>query len=108
VAFLATVVASIVAFYAWAGTPQIKASANITLHLTLLRRKVPRPLRLIWRSIVWSPPLLMSGLRPRWSIYTLWLMNAYFCPHLVFNSGYLIEFVCLKIDLIGISYNWVY
>ena len=36
------------------------------------------------------------------------LMSAYFCPHLVFNSGYLIEFVCLKIDLIEISYNWVY
>jgi len=35
-------------------------------------------------------------------------MSAYFCPHLVFNSGYLIEFVCLKIDLIGIFYNWVY
>jgi len=26
----------------------------------------------------------------------------------MFNFGYLIEFVCLKIDLIGISYNWVY
>jgi len=36
------------------------------------------------------------------------LMSAYFCPQSVFNSGYLIEFVCLKIDLIGISYNWVY
>ena len=36
------------------------------------------------------------------------LMSAYFCPHLMFNSGYLIEFVCLKIDLIEISYYWVY
>jgi len=36
------------------------------------------------------------------------MMSVYFCPHSVFNSGYLIEFVCLKIDLIGISYNWVY
>jgi len=26
----------------------------------------------------------------------------------MFNYGYLIEFVCLKIDLTGISYNWVY
>jgi len=33
------------------------------------------------------------------------VMSAYFCPHSVFNSGYLIEFLCLKIDLIGISYN---
>jgi len=41
-------------------------------------------------------------------IFTWLLMSAYFCPHSVFNSGYLIEFVCLKIDLIGISYNWVY
>ena len=39
----------------------------------------------------------------------LWnMMSAYFCPHSMFNSGYLIEFVCLKIDLIGISYYWVY
>jgi len=38
----------------------------------------------------------------------LFFMNAYFCPHLMFNSGYLIEFVCLNIDVIEISYNWVY
>ena len=36
-----------------------------------------------------------------------YVMSAYFCPHLMFNSGYLIEFMCLKIDLIEISYNWV-
>jgi len=41
-------------------------------------------------------------------LISLQVMSAYFCPHLMFNSGYLIEFVCLKIDLIGISYNWVY
>jgi len=35
-------------------------------------------------------------------------MCAYFCPNLMFNYGYLIEFVCLKIDLIWISYNLVY
>jgi len=28
------------------------------------------------------------------------LMSTYFCPHLMFNSGYLIEFVYLKSDLI--------
>jgi len=28
------------------------------------------------------------------------LISAYFCPHSVFNSGYLIEFMCLKSDLI--------
>jgi len=33
------------------------------------------------------------------------LMSAYFCPHLVFNSGYLIEFMCLKSDLIDNSDN---
>ena len=33
------------------------------------------------------------------------MMSAYFRPHLMFNFGYLIEFVCLKIDLIRISYN---
>jgi len=34
-----------------------------------------------------------------------WLMSAYFCPHLMFNSRYLIEFVCLKSDLIDNSDN---
>ena len=33
------------------------------------------------------------------------LMSAYFCPHLMFNSGYLIEFMCLKSDLIDNSDN---
>ena len=33
------------------------------------------------------------------------LMSAYFCPHSVFNSEYLIEFVCLKSDLINNSDN---
>jgi len=36
------------------------------------------------------------------------VMSAYFCLHLMFSYGYLIEFVCLKIDLIRISYNLVY
>jgi len=35
-------------------------------------------------------------------------MSAYFCPHLMFNFGYLIELLYLKFDLIGISYYWVY
>jgi len=33
------------------------------------------------------------------------LMSAYFCPHSVFNSRYLIEFMCLKSDLIDNSNN---
>ena len=33
------------------------------------------------------------------------VMSAYFYPHLMFNSGYLIEFVCLKSDLIDNSDN---
>jgi len=33
------------------------------------------------------------------------VMSAYFCPHLMFNFGYLIEFVCLKSDLIDNSDN---
>ena len=33
------------------------------------------------------------------------MISAYFCPHLVFNSGYLIEFMCLKSDLIDNSDN---
>jgi len=33
------------------------------------------------------------------------VMSTYFCPHSVFNSGYLIEFLCLKSDLIDNSNN---
>jgi len=33
------------------------------------------------------------------------VMSANFCPHLMFNFGYLIEFVCLKNDLIESSDN---
>jgi len=33
------------------------------------------------------------------------LMSAYFFPHSVFNFGYLIEFMCLKSDLIDNSDN---
>ena len=39
------------------------------------------------------------------------VMNAYFFPHSMFNFGYLIEFVCLKSDLIDSSDNysiWAY
>jgi len=30
-------------------------------------------------------------------------MSAYFFPHSLFNSGYLIEFMCIKSDLIDNS-----
>jgi len=33
------------------------------------------------------------------------MMSAYFCPHLMFNYGYLIEFMCLKSYLINSSNN---
>jgi len=36
------------------------------------------------------------------------LMSAYFCPHSRFNSGYLIKFLCLRIDLIKICDYWIY
>jgi len=32
--------------------------------------------------------------------YFSYVMSVYFCPHLMFYSRYLIEFVCLKSDLI--------
>ena len=37
-------------------------------------------------------------------LYCVALMSAYFCPHSMINFGYLIEFVCLKSDLID-SYD---
>jgi len=71
VALLSIVIASAVTLHAWAGSPQVGTSTNITLYPALLRGKVPRLLRLMVRSVVWSPPLLMSRLGPRWSTYPL-------------------------------------
>jgi len=59
VAFLATVVASTVAFHAWAGTPQMMSPTYVVLHSTLLGRKTTRPLRLMVRFVIWSPPLII-------------------------------------------------
>jgi len=59
VAFLATIVASAVAFHAQADIPQVGASTYVTLHSALLGRKAPRPLGLVVGPIIWSPPLLM-------------------------------------------------
>jgi len=39
------------------------------------------------------------------TVFCLSLMSSYLCPHLTFNSGYLIEFMCLKNDLIYGSDN---
>jgi len=36
--------------------------------------------------------------------YVQKVMNSYLCLHLMFNYGYLIEFLCLKSDLID-SYD---
>jgi len=74
VAFLATVIASAVTLHTRAGVPQVRASIYITLYSALLGRETPRPLRLMVRSVIWPPPLLMSGFRPRWSTNLLWLL----------------------------------
>ena len=66
VALLTTVFASAVALHAWASAPQVRTFTYIALDSTLLRGKSPRPLMLMVRSVVWSPPLVMYGLEPRW------------------------------------------
>jgi len=35
-------------------------------------------------------------------------MSTYFCPHIMFNFGYLIDFLSLKSDLITICDNEIY
>jgi len=56
-----------------------------------------------------DPGLPISTFDLIWFVLTFdkdWsLMSVYFCPHSVFNSGYLIEFMCLKSDLIDNSDN---
>jgi len=95
VAFLATVVASTVALHAWASAPQVRTSTNITLNSTLLRRKAARPLRLRVGSIIWSSPLLMFGLKPRWStnplrrLWLLWTLTFHLMFHLLHHPGLL-------------------
>jgi len=90
VALLAIVVASAVTLHAWASTPQVGTSTYIALDPTLLRRKTLRPLRLMVRFVIWSPPLLMSGLGPRWSPYPLRLLRPltfHLVIHLLHYSG---------------------
>jgi len=82
VAFLATVVAPAIVLYARAGAPQMRASAYVTLYSTLLGRKTPRPLGLMVGSIIRSPPLLMSRLRPRCSTVPPLLLHASSSPSL--------------------------
>jgi len=50
--------------------------------------------------IMWLLHYNSSTLTSLTSHLSNFLMSAYFCPHSVFNSGYLIEFVCLKSELI--------
>jgi len=95
VAFLATIVAPAVTLHAWTTTPQVRASTNIALNSSLLRRKAPRPLRLMVGSIIWSPPLLMSGLGPTWStnplrrLWLLWALTFHLTLHLLHHLGLL-------------------
>jgi len=92
VAFLAIVVASAVTLHARASTPQVSTSTYIALDSTLLGRKTPRPLRLMVRSVVWSPPLVMSGLGPRWSTNPLRLLRSlavHLILHLLYYPGLL-------------------
>ena len=53
----------------------MRAPTYVALHLTLLGRKTPRPLRLMRRSVIRSPPLVMFGLGPRWSTNPLRLLR---------------------------------
>jgi len=95
VALLATVVASVVALHAWASAPQVRTSPNVALNSTLLWGKAPRPLRLMVGSIIRSPPLLMSGLGPRWStdplrqLWLLWALTFHLTLHLLHHPGLL-------------------
>jgi len=69
------------------------SSTYITLNSALLRRKAPRPLRLMVGPIIWSPPLLVSRLGPRWStnplrrLWLLWALTFYLTFHLLHYSG---------------------
>jgi len=42
------------------------------------------------------------------SQYKTRVMSSNFCPHLIFKFGDLIEFLCLRIDLIKICDYWIY
>ena len=92
VAFFATVVAPTVTLHTWTSTPQVGSSTYITLNSTLLKRKAPRPLRLMVGSIIRSPSLLMSRPGPRWSTDPLrWLrpLTLHFVLHLLHYPGLL-------------------
>jgi len=95
VAFLATVVAPTVTLHMWTSVPQVGSSTCVTPNSALLRRKAPRPLRLMVGSIIRSPPLLMSGLGPRRStdplrrLWLLWALTFHLTLHLLHHPGLL-------------------
>jgi len=97
VALLATVVAPAVTLPTWTSMPRVGSSTCITLHSTLLRRKTPRPLRLMVGPIVRSPPLLMTEPGPRWSTYPLrrlwllWALTFHLTLHLLHHPGLLYQ-----------------
>jgi len=92
VAFLATIVAPTITLHTGTSVPRVGSSTCVTLHSTLLRRKTPRPLRLMRRSVIRSPPLVMSGFGPRWSTNPLRLLRPltlYLILHLLHYPGLL-------------------
>ena len=92
VAFLATVVAPTITLYTRAGTPQMRAPTYVALHSTLLGRKTTKPLRLMRRSVIRPPPLVMSRLGPIWSTNPLRLLRPltlYLILHLLHYFGLL-------------------
>jgi len=94
VALLDTIVASAITLQAWASAPQVWAPIYVTLHSTLLGRKTPRPLRLMGRYVIWSPPLVVSRLGPRWSSNPLRLLGSltlYLILHLLHHPGLLLR-----------------
>jgi len=72
----------------------MRAPTYVALHATLLGRKTPRPLGLMGRFVIWSPPLIMSRLGPRWSTNPLRLLRSltlYLILHLLHYPGLLYQ-----------------
>jgi len=85
VALLATIVALLEACKLGANIPLVRSPILVALNPVLLRRRLPRPLRLEMGPSVRLPPLLVPVSGPRWSSQSLlgWVLSLHLYLHLL-------------------------
>ena len=91
VAFLATIVAPLKACKLGANIPLVRSPTLVALNLTLLGRRLRRPLRLGMRPSIGFPPLFVPMPGPRWSSHSLlmWVLGFHLHLQLLYDPSLL-------------------